>query len=100
MGKIRIEKTYDGKSPDDCYNAAPSAFKKAGFEIFKKREIAWLVIGHRSEENYLIQASIGARPPAVSATVTLSVSCDDLEKENLQKYADFIMEEFEKELTK
>jgi len=98
MGKIRIEKTYNGRSPDDCYNAAPAALEKAGFEIFKKREIAWLVIGHRSDENGQIQASIGARPPAISATATLSVSCDNLESENLQEYADAVMEQFEKEL--
>ena len=99
MSKIRIEKSFDGKSPDDCFEAAKEAFPNAGFEIFKTRDIAWLVIAHRHENNSLIDANIGARPPAVCANVTLSISCVDLDRVALQQYADKILSELEKALS-
>jgi len=98
MTKIRMEKSYDGKSPDDCLEAAKIAFPNAGFEIFKKRDIAWLVIAHRQENNSLIEANIGARPPAVCANVTLSINCDDIDRNTLQQKIDNILSEFEKVL--
>ena len=100
MAKIRIEQALDGKSPDDCFEAAKIAFPNAGFEIFKIREIAWLVIAQLKESNNLIEASIGARPPAICAHVTLTISCNDFDKSILQEHADNIMSEFEKVLEK
>lgn len=98
MSKLRVEKKYEGQSPDDCFEASKTAFPKAGFEIFKIRDIAWLVIAHKPEDGSLIEANIGARPPAVSATVTFTVSCDDLDKSALQIHLDAIMHAFESEL--
>ena len=98
MAKIRIEKSFDGKSPDNCLEAAKKAFPNAGFEIFKVRDIAWLVIAHRQENDSLIEASIGARPPGVCAHVTVSVSCVDFDKDALQKHADKILYELEQAL--
>lgn len=96
MPKVRIEKSLDGKSPDDCFNFASDAFLNAGFTIFKIREIAWLVIAHRNENNTLIEASIGARPPGNCAQVVVSVSSTDIEKDVLQAHADNILLELEK----
>jgi hypothetical protein len=96
MPKVRIEKSLDGKSPDDCFNLSSAAFLNAGFSIFKTREIAWLVIAHRKENNSLIEASIGARPPGNCAQVVVSVSSSDLQKEVLQAHADNILMELEK----
>lgn len=96
MPKARIEKSLDGKSPDDCFNLAPTAFVNAGFSIFKTREIAWLVIAHRKENNTLIEASIGARPPGNCAQVVVSVSSTDIDKDILQAHAENILQELEK----
>jgi len=96
MAKIRMKKSYDGKSPDDCFEAAKIAFPNAGFEIFKTRDIAWLVMAHRQENNNLIEATIGARPPAVCTNVTLSISCVDFDKDALQAHADKIFSELDK----
>lgn len=96
MQKIRLEKTFSGKSPDDCFNAAPTAFKNVGFEIFKVREIAWLVMAHRKENGCLIEASIGARPPGNCTQVVISVNSAEISKEVLQTHADNIVLELEK----
>ncbi len=96
MAKIRLIKTYDGKSPDDCLEAAKIAFPNSGFEIFKIRDIAWLVIAHNNKNTNLIEANISARPQAVCANVTFSINCSKLDKKALQQYLEKIISEFEK----
>jgi hypothetical protein len=96
MPKIQKIKIFNGKSPDECFENFPNAFLGAGFEIFKTREIAWLVMAHKNNEKGLIEASLGARPPASSANVTLSISGTDFTREELESYASTVLSELEK----
>jgi len=98
MAKIRFEKSYEGKSPNDCLEAAKLALPNSEFEIFKIRDIAWLVIAHKKTNNNFIEVNIGARPPAVRANVTITISCENLDEKALQVYLDRINTEFEKEI--
>ena len=98
MAKIRFENSYEGKSPDDCLEVAIAVIPKSGFEIFKIRDIAWLVIAHKKEANKFIELTMGARPPAVRASVTMTISCDDLDEKALQIHLNTIIDEFEEEI--
>jgi hypothetical protein len=57
-----------------------------------------LVLAHWKDNDNLIEASIGTRPPAIRATVTLSLSSSDFDKEKLKEYADKIIIELEEVL--
>jgi hypothetical protein len=100
MPKVRITKSYSGISPDTCFEHFQEAFQKAGFEVWKTREIAWLVMGKKTEGGGLIEATIGSRPPGSNASVTLSVSSDEIEHNVLANHSDHIFAELEKLLGK
>ena len=87
MAKIKKIKSYPGKSPDECFEKFAQAFESAEFEIFKTREIAWLVMAHKHIEKGLIEASLGARPPASNASITLSISNSECTREELEPLA-------------
>jgi hypothetical protein len=44
MAKIEIKRPFPGKSANECYKAILSLVGDAGYKIFKKRDVAWLVI--------------------------------------------------------
>jgi hypothetical protein len=96
MPKASEIRTYQGISPDTCFEVATQAFTNAGFSIFKIREIAWLVLAHLSNEKGLIEASIGAMPPASCAKVTLSMRSSYLSEDELRSLTQKVYIEFEK----
>ena len=96
MAKVRKVKSYSGKSPDDCFEKFAQAFESAGFTIFKTREIAWLVMAHLKDGDKLIEASLGARPPASNTSITLSISNSESSQEELSPLADKVFSELEK----
>jgi hypothetical protein len=96
MAKIQKIKAYSGKSPDGCFEKFAQAFESAGFEIFKTREIAWLVMAHKQVEKGLIEASLGARPPASNANITLTIRNSESTREELEPLSVKIFTELEK----
>jgi hypothetical protein len=96
MPKVRVTKSYRGISPDTCFLAFKEAFEKAGFEVWKSREIAWLVMARKTEKEGSIEASFGSRPPGNNASVTLSVSSEEVEQDKLKTYSDKVFQELEK----
>jgi len=96
MPKVRKTKSYNGISPDTCFLAFQNAFKNAGFEVWKTREIAWLVMAKKVESGGSIDASFGSRPPGSNASVILSLSSEEIENDRLTTYSNNIFQELEK----
>jgi hypothetical protein len=71
MGKIQDNQTFTGKSPGDVYQAILKAAPQAGLQIWKRRDIAWLVMVRGGKGDQAIDGNISARPVA-QATVSLS----------------------------
>jgi hypothetical protein len=97
MAKIQEVRYYPGKSANDCFALETKAFEKAGFQIWKKREIAWLVQAQRTENGKKIEANMSARPGGKTA-VTLSISCNEISEADLKTYAETIFSAFEAEI--
>jgi hypothetical protein len=84
MAKVMESRNYPGKSPDDCFDAAKVALPKAGFEIWKLRPIAWLVLANRQTPEGVAKANLAFRPGAAG---TLTLTGDRLSQETLQAMA-------------
>jgi hypothetical protein len=95
MSKVTETRTYEGKSADDCFVAAKAALPKAGFKVWKTREIGWLVMADREEAGGTVRANFASRPGAVT---TLALSGEETPEETLSTIADEIFAAFEAEL--
>ena len=60
MAKVEIKRPYPGKGTGECYEACLRMAAKAGYQVFKKREIASLVI---------CNGTLDGRPVSLSAMV-------------------------------
>ena len=90
-----IQKTYpiQGKSPVDCYAAALTAYPQAGFEIWKKRELAYMLLAKCKGKSGQIDSNLIARFGRPTQFV-LTVSAEDLSETELQPYFDKIYAAF------
>ncbi len=86
MAKIEETRTFPGKSPDQLYNAFESAYKKAGFNTWKKRPIGWLALAKRQEVDSDVQSTFSARPGNPSVA-TLVITSEKFPAEQLQTWA-------------
>ncbi len=94
MGKISESREYPALTADDCFHLAVTAITQAGFEIFKKRDFAWLVIGKRSTTQGQVEANITARP-GKAPSVTFSLSSDMLNDQELENQTNVLIGIFE-----
>ncbi len=97
MANIEKNKTYAGKSPTACFQAAVKAYPQAGFNIWKKRDIAWLVLAKCSEGGGEVNSNFSARP-GNPTPVILTLSADHLSEEQLNQMAEKFFSAFDKEL--
>ena len=97
MAKIEETRSYPNKSANDYFAAACRAYPKAGFELWKKREIAWLAIAKRMDEGKQIDSNASARPgnPPV---LTVNISAEHLSEEALRPMMDKLLNALSEEL--
>ena len=86
MAKIEETRTFPGKTPDQLYAAFEGAYKKAGFNTWKKRPIGWLALAKRQEVDTDVQSTFSARPSSPSAA-TLVITSEKFPQEQLQAWA-------------
>lgn len=78
MTKFQEQRSYKKTSPDDGFIAAEKAFVKAGYQIVKKREIAWLIMAKRTTgDSVSISANFTAQPGA-QTTAILTLNSDQM----------------------
>lgn len=95
MARIQETATLSGKNADVSYAAAERVLTSAGYELIKKRPMAWLLVGRRQGPEGTIDANFAARPGA-AAGVTLSVSSEELGEAALKAVAQQILAELAK----
>jgi hypothetical protein len=95
MAHYEESRTYPNRSSAECFAAADKALPQAGFPIFKRRPIAWLVLGQRKEGAEIISGNISC---LMAGRVTLAMGGDQTPQETLKQYAGQIFEKFEAEL--
>ncbi|HTX79058.1 MAG TPA: hypothetical protein VMC62_05295 [Longilinea sp.] len=87
MASVEVKKTFEGKSASDLYDAGLKALPKAGFAIWKERQLAYLVMSKRMENGSQIDCNYMAHMGSpVGVSVTLG--CDSLTEDDLRLWAD------------
>lgn len=97
MANYEEIRTFPGKSANDCYAAIQRTYPKVKFEIWKKRDIAWLVIAKRKEGASEIDsnASAGFGNPT---PITYHLSTPNMDESALKAIADEFFLALEAEL--
>ena len=90
MASIEQELHFPGKTPQELYKAALEAYPKAGFKIWKTRELAYLVMANTTNGNVTINSNIIAR---YNAPAVLNLSSEELDENALKPHAEKIVSE-------
>ncbi len=94
MAKIIRTGAIENQSADAVYQASVPAFEAVGFEVWKKRPLAWLALAKKRVEGVEISANLAARPSS-PVSYTLTMTADNLSEETLDEEADQFVEKFQ-----
>jgi hypothetical protein len=89
MAKIDIKHPFPGKSAGECYQTILQIVDKAGYKVFKKRDIAWLVICDGKLQGKDVNLTLSV-PFGSPTSVLLTLSCNDLAEAELTAEAERI----------
>lgn len=95
MAKIQKNHSYAGKSAGDVYQAMLKAVPLAGLEIWKRRDIAWLLMVRSGAGSEAVDGNISARP---GTQVTVSLSSAGLDEAGLLARAESVFDQISKVL--
>jgi hypothetical protein len=92
---VKIQKThnYAGNSAGDVYQAILKAVPLAGLEIWKRRDIAWLVMVRSGSGSEAIDGNVSARP---GTQVTVSLNSAGLKEADLLSLSEIVFSEIGK----
>jgi hypothetical protein len=94
MASVQIKKSYENKSDKEVYEAALLAIPNAGLSVWKKRELARLVLGTGNIDGQEIRCNIVVS--MVDGSVTISAEADNLGEDALKQIADNLGSELDK----
>lgn len=94
MASVQIKTGYQGKTGQEIYEAALKAIPNAGLQVWKKRELAQLVLGVGQHEGEEVRCNIVVS--MVDGSVTISAEGDNLGEEGLNQVAARLTEELDK----
>ncbi len=87
MSKIERTGEISGKSAQDLYEASITAFEHAGFDVWKKRPLAWLALAKKTVEGIEVDSNLSARP-TMPPSFALMMSAEGLSEEELSQLAE------------
>ena len=94
MASVQVKNSFAGKGDSEVYEAALQAIPNAGLNVWKKRELARLVMGMGKVNDKEVRCNIAVS--MVDGSVTVSVEGDDLDEAAVQTVADNLMSELGK----
>ncbi len=94
MASVQIKRSYEGKSDNEVYEAALKAIPNAGLNVWKKRELARLVLATGTVDGQEVRCNIVVS--MVDGSVTISAEADDLGEDKLNVTADKLGGELDK----
>ncbi len=94
MASVQVKTKYEGKSDSVIYEAALKAIPNAGLTVWKKRELARLVLGTGRVEGQEVRCNIVVS--MVDGSVTVSAEADDLGEDKLAQTANRLVAELDK----
>jgi hypothetical protein len=99
MTKVIRTGEFAAKSADEVYKASVHAFEAIGFEVWKKRPLAWLSLARQTVDGIEISANLAARPSS-PVSYTLTMTAEGLSEERLNDCAEGFIENIRVELSK
>jgi hypothetical protein len=73
MAKLQETSAFTGRTAEAAFAAAEAALPEVGFEVWKRRPMAWLLLARATLPEGLVEASVACRP-AAGAMVTVALS--------------------------
>lgn len=97
MPSYAVNPTYGALSPDEGFKLAESVLPEAGFTIWKRRPIGWLLMANQHTSDGMVSATISFRP-GVKTAMSLSLASDDQSEQALKQTTERFLALFESEL--
>jgi hypothetical protein len=94
MASVQIKNKFEGKGDSEVYQAALQAIPNAGLTVWKKRDLAKLVMGTGKVDGKEVRCNIAVS--MVDGSVTVSVEGEELDQAGLQTTADSLISEMGK----
>ncbi len=94
MASVQIKNTFDDKSDSEVFEAAKQAIVNAGYEVWKTRDLARLVMGTGTEDGQEVRLNVVVN--MLDASATISAESDDLDESVLNKVVEKVNKELEK----
>lgn len=94
MAKFTVENAVPGKSADFVYEAFNIALEQDGYEIWKKRPIAWLSLARKAVDGKHLDANLAVRMGA-QTSYTFILSSEACTEEELAEIANKTVAVFE-----
>lgn len=87
MADVKMDFSFGDASPDHCFQVVENLLPALGYTIWKTRPIGWLILAKRSSPSGDIQLTFAARP-ATETRVSISLSCEGMEEEELRQHVE------------
>jgi hypothetical protein len=97
MASVQLKNTYGDKSDSEVFEAAKQAIVNAGYEVWKTRDLAKLVLGTGTEDGQEVRLNVVVS--MVDASATISAEGDDLDEAALNRVTEKVDAELQKLLS-
>jgi len=94
MASVQLKHHYENKSDQEVYEAALQAIPNAGLNVWKKRELARLVLAVGEQDGQEVRCNIVVS--MADGSVTISAESDDLGEDILNQVAQKLAVELDK----
>jgi hypothetical protein len=97
MASVQLKNSYGDKSDSEVFEAAKQAIVDAGYEVWKIRDLAKLVLGTGTEDRQEVRLNVVVS--MVDSSATISAESDDLEEAALNRVTEKVDAELQKLLS-
>jgi len=94
MASVQLQKSFEGKSDSEVYEAAKKAIVNAGFSVWKTRDLARLVLGTGTYKGKEVRINVVVS--MFNGSATASAESDDLDEKELAPIPEKIQGELAK----
>lgn len=89
MAKVELTGEVTGKSPSEVYETAVDVFEANGYDVWKKRPIAFLAMVRTSIDGLGVEGNLAARFTSPTSYI-LTLTSEEMSDDQLEKAAELI----------
>jgi len=91
MAAVQETRDFSTLDADQAYQAADLAFQQAGFTVWKRRPLGWIVLAKLEKADLVVNANAACRPGNKSS-ITLSLDSTTAAEADLKALSDSLFE--------